>query len=344
VDQAKLRLYTSTETHTWIEKASDIAGLDRKAIRWIPVDSARRLRVEALTQAVAEDRRDGLTPFLIIGTAGSVGTGSIDPLTEMGEIARREGLWFHVDGAYGAPVAALPDAPEELRAMRFADSLAIDPHKWLYAPLEAGCALVRNPDDLSAAFSHQPSYYTFDEVAGENPVNFYELGPQNSRGFRALKVWLALRQVGRAGYVQMIGQDIALARRLYEAASAHERLDAVTLELSIATFAYVPSDLRERLGAQGWTSEPVTPGSAAKLPVTEQYLNDLNAEILSTLQERGDVFLSNAVVDGRFLLRACIVNFRTTNADVAAVPALVVAVGDELDAGMRPAELAAVST
>ena len=159
------------------------------------------------------------------------------------------GLWFHVDGAYGAPAALVPGAPADLAALGDADSVAVDPHKWLYAPLEAGCALVREPECLRAPFSHKPSYYHFHGLAEDPPVNFYEWGPQNSRGFRALKVWLAFRQVGRAGYTKLIADDIALARRMYEKASAHPELEALTCGLSIATFRYVPLDLPPSLSA-----------------------------------------------------------------------------------------------
>ncbi len=322
--QSKLRIYTSTETHTWIEKAVDIAGLSKEAIRWLPVDDGRRLRIDVLQKAIGTDRNDGLTPFFVIGTAGTTATGSIDPLAAISEIARREAIWFHVDGAYGAPVAALPESSDDLRALAAADSVSIDPHKWLYAPLEAGVALVRDPDAVTAAFAHHPSYYHFDSDEGEMRVNFYERGPQNSRGFRALKVWLALRQVGRVGYVEMIRQDIALARELYSAVQEHDHLEAMTCDLSIATFAYTPPDLRAEANSEG---------------AVREYLNELNTAILSALQDGGRVFLSNAVVGGRFALRACVVNFRTTSADVRAVPAIVVELGREQDAARRPAAL-----
>jgi aromatic-L-amino-acid/L-tryptophan decarboxylase len=324
----QLVLYTSKETHTWINKAADICGLGTSAIRWIPIDGKGRMRVDALWDAIARDHEAGAVPFLVIGTAGTTNTGAIDPLREVGVMAREAGLWFHVDGAYGAPVAALPDAPADLQAIAGADSVAVDPHKWLYAPLEAGCALVRDREALHRTFLQAPPpYYHFEESDQDPPVNYYEWGFQNSRGFRALKVWLALRQVGREGYVRMIRDDIALTRVLFDVAAAHPELEAVTCELSIATFAYVPPDLRGLLGDDARREQAV------------EYLNDLNSAILSRTQQEGRVYLSNAVVDGRFLLRACIVNFRTTHEDVVAVPEIVVAAGQELDRRMRPAEL-----
>jgi glutamate/tyrosine decarboxylase-like PLP-dependent enzyme len=324
----QLVLYTSKETHTWINKAADICGLGTNAIRWVAIDEKGRMRVDALREAIARDREAGATPFLVIGTAGTTNTGAIDPLPEIGAVAREARLWFHVDGAYGAPVAALPDAPEELRAMSRADSVAVDPHKWLYAPLEAGCALVRDREALHRTFLQTPPpYYHFEDNDQDPPINYYEWGLQNSRGFRALKVWLALRQVGREGYVRMIADDIALTRTLFDAAAAHAELEAVTCELSIATFAYVPLDLR---GLEA--------GDSRREKVVE-YLNELNSAILTKTQHDGGVYLSNAVVDGRFLLRACIVNFRTEREDVLAVPEIVAEAGRELDRKIRPAGL-----
>jgi glutamate/tyrosine decarboxylase-like PLP-dependent enzyme len=253
---------------------------------------------------------------MVIGTAGSVSTGAVDPIRELAEICRAQGLWLHVDGAYGAPAALLPDAPEDLRAIGLADSLAVDPHKWLYAPLEAGCALVREPRRLPEAFGYTPAYYQFDTEGDEPPINYYELGLQNSRGFRALKVWLGLRQAGREGYARMIGDDCRLAAALHRQVAAHPELEAATLGLSIVTFRFVPADLRGAGGA-------------------ESYLNALNERLLARLKTGGEVFVTNAVIDGRFLLRACIVNFRTTDADVAAVPELVAREGRRLDATLR---------
>ena len=304
----KFRIYASTETHTWIEKAIDIMGLAPDALRKIPIDEARRMRMDALTQSVADDRKTGFLPLAVIGTAGTVSTGSIDLLGEIGAFCRDQGIWFHVDGAYGAPAAALPEASEDLKALSVADSVAVDPHKWLYAPLEAGCSLIRDASHLRETFSHHPPYYHFGDAEGEPVFNFHEHGPQNSRGFRALKVWLAIRQVGRAGYVKMIQDDCNLARLMFDTVSANEYLEPVSCELSIATFAFVPPDL---------------PHDDKRT----DYLNELNTELLSELQQNGELYVSNAVVDGRFLLRACIVNFRTSAEDVRKAVEIVVRTG-----------------
>ena len=321
-----LRVYTSSETHTWIHKATDMFGLGTDAIRWIPVDEQLRMDTTALKNQIQEDIEAGDLPFLVIGTAGTVSTGAVDPLSEIAAICREYDLWFHVDGAYGAFAALLlhehhgVEVPADLQGISLADSVAVDPHKWLYAPLEAGCALVRNPEALRTTFSYHPPYYHFADQ-GEPTIDYHEYGPQNSRGFRALKVWLALRQVGREGYVEMIADDIQLAQELYRLVDVHPELQAFTQWLSITTFRYVPPDL--------------APGSEN----IEVYLNQLNAELLTRLQKSGEAFLSNAVVKGTFLLRACVVNFRTSLEDIEALPGIVMRIGKEVDAGMRPAAL-----
>jgi glutamate/tyrosine decarboxylase-like PLP-dependent enzyme len=311
-----LTAYTSAETHTWIQKAADLSGLGTDAVRWIPTDDQQRMDLGALERQIAADREAGLCPFLVVGTAGSVSTGAVDPLPALATLCRGQGLWFHVDGAYGGFAAAAADAPADLRGLSEADSVAVDPHKWLYAPLEAGCALVRDPARLEAAFSYHPPYYFF----GEEAQNFVDCGPQNSRGFRALKVWLQLRQAGRQGYAQMIGEDMALARALHEAVARTPELEALTLSLSIATFRFVPADLASR----------------AAEPEIAEYLDALNREVLARVEKSGEAFVSNAVLRGRFVLRACIVNFRTTEADVAALPAIVLRHAHAADAALRP--------
>jgi glutamate/tyrosine decarboxylase-like PLP-dependent enzyme len=309
---APLRVYATAETHTWLQKAADQFGLGTDTIRHIPTDRQQAMVAAALEAQIAADRRDGDLPFLVVATAGSVGTGAVDPLREIAAVCRRHDVWFHVDGAYGALAAGVPGAPDELAALGEADSVAVDPHKWLYVPLEAGCALVRRPGDLRQAFSYHPSYYHFDR----DITNYFEYGPQNSRGFRALKVWLALRQVGSAGYRQMIGDDIALSRHLHALVQEHPEFEALTQQLSINTFRYVPQELRPTLGA----------------PDTEARLQRLNEDLLARVERSGEAFLSNAVVDGRFALRACIVNFRTSAADVEALLPLLSRLGRGGDA------------
>ncbi len=318
-DGPPLAVYASAETHTWLHKAADISGLGTDAIRWVPTAADLRIDTTALRAMLAEDLAAGVAPMLVVGTAGSVSTGVVDPLAELGAICREHDTWFHVDGAYGAPAAAVAGTPDDLQALDLADSLAVDPHKWLYAPLEAGCVLTRDDAVLREAFSYHPAYYHFDDSGG---VNYVDLGPQNSRGFKALKVWLTLQQAGADGYRRMIADDIALARRLYDAAAAHPELDACSCSLSITTFRYVPLDCAAR----------------TREPGVGRYLDALNEALLERLQQGGDAFVSNAIVNGRYLLRACVVNINTGPGDVDAVPEIVVRIGRELHAsGAVPA-------
>jgi glutamate/tyrosine decarboxylase-like PLP-dependent enzyme len=310
-----LRCYCSAETHTWIQKAADISGLGTDAVRWIRCDSRQRLDLSALRTQVDQDRQAGDQPFLVVGTAGSVSTGAVDPLADIAAFCRDHGLWFHVDGAYGGFAANVPGAPADLRALEMADSVAVDPHKWLYAPVEAGCALVRNPMHLRNAFSYRPSYYNFDTEG----INYYDLGPQNSRGFRALKIWLAFQQAGRAGYLQTIGDDIALSQHAFAAFRRHPDFEAVTQNLSISTFRYVPGALRSSAGTED----------------TESLLNRLNQDLLSDIEKSGEAFLSNAIVEGKYLLRMCIVNFRTSLKDIESLPELIAESGARTFATMQ---------
>jgi glutamate/tyrosine decarboxylase-like PLP-dependent enzyme len=310
--QQQLRVYTSAETHTWVQKAADLFGLGTDSIRWIATDPDGRMDTAALRRAIEADKAAGDLPFIVVGTCGSVSTGAVDPLSAIAEIAREHGLWFHVDGAYGGFAAALPDAPPDTKGLALADSVAVDPHKWLYAPLEAGCALVRDPRALHDTFTFHPAYYHMEEYEEEPAINFHEWGPQNSRGFRALKVWLALKQVGREGYERLMSDDISLTRKMFDYVGREPELERFTCALSIATFRYVPPD--------------VAPGT----PEGEEYLNRLNAALVERLQTGGEAFVSNAVIEGKFALRACIVNFHTSEADVAALPATVVREGRAL--------------
>ena len=313
----RLRVYCSSETHTWMQKATDLAGLGTASIRWIATDEKLRMDVAVLRSQIEKDTAAGDVPCLVAGTAGSVSTGAIDPLPEIGALCREYGVWFHVDGAYGGFAAALPQAPDDLRGLCQADSVAVDPHKWLYAPLEAGCALVRDPELLRAAFAYHPPYYHFNERA----TNYVDYGPQNSRGFRALKVWLALRHVGAEGYRQMFADDIRLSQAMAQAIRGQEELELMTQDLSITTFRYVPLELRMNLHEEK----------------VEAYLDTLNREILDRLQTGGETFVSNAVVRGHYVLRACIVNFHTAQPDVEAVPRIAVRIGRTVDAQLRAA-------
>jgi len=312
VGATQFRVYCSAETHTWVQKAADIAGLGTNAVRWIAANDNLQISVPALRSQIETDIAAGDKPIMVIGAAGTVGTGAVDPLAELAALCREYNLWFHVDGAYGAMAAIVPNAPAEFAGLAQADSIAVDPHKWLYAPLEAGCALVRSRDKLRDAFAYHPPYYHFEVEA----INYYDLGPQNSRGFRALKVWLALQQAGRDGYREMISADIHLASELARLVRQIPELELLTNNLSITTFRFKPTDLAT--GNQ-----------------EEEYLNALNKDLLTRIQNSGEAYISNAIVHGKFALRACIVNFRTTSADIVALPPLVVKLGKQADAELR---------
>jgi glutamate/tyrosine decarboxylase-like PLP-dependent enzyme len=315
-DLRTLRLYASDETHTWIHKAVDMFGLSKNAVNWIKTDSEQKIDLTTLREQIEKDKKSGYHPFMVVGTAGSVSTGVVDPLPELSKICKELNLWFHVDGAYGAFAAALPDASSDIQGLTLADSVALDPHKWLYAPLEAGCALVRDKSILRDTFSYHPPYYKFDEVKGEPAISFVDYGPQNSRGFRALKVWLALGLAGRSGYIKMISDDIKLATHLFKIVEKTPDLEAFAHNLSITTFRYAPE----------------TPGKGEE--ERETYLNNLNTELLTQLQEGGEAFVSNAIINGKYVLRACIVNFRTDKKDIEALPEIILRLGRKVQEGL----------
>lgn len=302
--EEEMVFYCSKATHTWIEKAAVLFGHGTKAIRWIPTDADNRMNTAVLSQTIVEDLKTGKKPFLVVGNAGDVSTGVVDNLSAIATVCKTYDLWFHIDGAYGVPAAVIPKFKNLFDGIQDADSIALDPHKWLYAPLEVGCTLVKNPQHLVDTYSSHPVYYNFDNNEEEPSMNFYEYGFQNSRGFRALKVWLALQQVGKDGYIEMISEDIRLSQMLFEEANKHPELEAIKQNLSIATFRYVPKEKMD-----------------------EVYLNKLNETLLNRLQQGGAVFLSNAVIEDKYCLRACIVNFRTSEKDIQEVIDIVVREG-----------------
>ena len=303
--------YAPAATHTWLEKASDLSGVGRDAVRMLP-GKDELMSPTDLEQAVLRDKDNGLKPFLVVASGGTVSTGQVDDIGGIADVCEKHGLWLHVDGAYGAPAACLPEAPAGLKALARADSIAVDPHKWLYSPLEAGCVLTRDRQCLLDAFSYRPPYYHFGREDSEDWISFFEVGIQNSRAFRALKVWTVLRQLGRKGYVETIGQDVALARALAGFVEDEPELELKSCRLSIACFRYVPPGVTDT-----------------------EYLNRLNEAILSAVCNSGRAFVSNAVIDGEYLLRACIVNFRTGFSDVQELASLCASEGRRLDSEMR---------
>jgi len=304
-------IYTSEETHTWIHKAMDLFGFGTDAIHWISTNEKREMDVHVLQETIIQDKKDGFHPFLVIGTAGSVSLGVVDPLEKISEICRVHDLWFHVDGAYGGPAAGLENAPEHLKDLALADSVALDPHKWFYSALEVGCVLVKDARIMMETFSHHPDYYEFGMESQE--INYYEYGLQNSRGFRALKVWLSFQILGKKGFINLIEKDIQLSRLLVEKMSRYPTILPFMNNLSITTFSYVP------LHIQGSEEKHL------------EYLNELNKKILQDIQKSGEAFISNALVKGRYLLRTCLVNFRTKEADLDILLDLITKFGAEVE-------------
>lgn len=307
IDQ-ELTVYCSEGTHTWVQKACDLFGHGTNSIRWIPTDENQRVIASDLEARIKGDKEKGMKPFLVIGTAGTVSTGGIDPLDELADICDKYDLWFHVDGAYGAPAACVPELKDMFSGMERADSIALDPHKWLYAPIEAGCVLVRSPQHLLNAYSYRPPYYHFDEESG---INYYEYGFQNSRGFRALKVWLNLQKAGLKGYQEMILQDVRLAEKLAAIIREEPELELKSQNLSIVNFRFVPDP--EKYGK-----------------FNDEALNELNEKLMSQAQAGGKAYFTNAFINGQFLLRTCIVNFRTDSGDIRAVADIVLEKGRTL--------------
>ena len=306
-------VYCSKTTHTWIEKAVVLFGHGTKSLRWIPTDAHNKMDNEILLQTIEADLKHGKKPFMVVGTAGDVSTGVVDNLAGIAAICKTHDLWFHIDGAYGVPAAAIAALKELFNGMEAADSIALDPHKWLYAPLEAGCTLVKNPQHLIDTYSSHPTYYNFSAHEDEPSLNYYEYGLQNSRGFRALKVWMALQQIGKSGYIKLINEDISLSEFFFGEAGKHPELEAVTQNLSITTLRYVPS---------GYLND-------------EPYLNTLNEKLLNVLQQGGEVFLSNAVVFDKYCLRGCIVNFRTSKKDIEEIIEIIVREGRKLHKALQ---------
>ncbi len=295
-----LRVLATAETHTWLGKAVSFLGFEASAIRTIATERGGRMSLAALR---AEADVDPDAPTIVVANAGTTSTGAIDPIAELAVLCEERGYWLHVDGAYGAPAACVPDAPSDLAALGRASSVVLDPHKWLYTGIEAGCILVRDRRVLHDTFAHGSVYY--GEGADDLPPHYRDLGPQTTRGTRAVKVWMCLRRAGRAGYAKMIGDDIALARRLYERARETSRLEALTHNLSIVTFRYLPRD--------------------------EGRADAINTELVARLQAEGQFYPSKTTVDGRIAIRVCIVNFRTTADDVDALLSAVVALGATLE-------------
>jgi glutamate/tyrosine decarboxylase-like PLP-dependent enzyme len=315
VGHPPLVAYVSEEGHSCLDKSMELLGMGRNQLREIPVDSDYRIQVEALEAAIKADRAAGLQPLCLIGNAGTVNTGAVDPLDALAEIAVRHKLWFHVDGAYGAFAALVPEYRPLFVGIERADSLAVDPHKWLNIPFEAGCILVRDWTDLTDTFSLIPPYLRAATGDGLNLVN---CGFELTRTNRELKVWLALQQYGVEQYTQLIANHLDLTRHLAAWVEESEDFELMTEpSLSICCFRFVPPDLKQR------TEE------------VEAYLNKLNQAIEMALTEDGRALVSGTALKGKRVLRACIVNHRVTRTGVEETLALLREFGHKLDKQKR---------
>jgi aromatic-L-amino-acid/L-tryptophan decarboxylase len=303
----QMTLYCSAETHSCIQKAVEILGLGGDAVRKISVNERYEINVSELISAIEKDIADGYHPFCVVGTAGTVNTGAIDPLEELLEICQRYNLWFHVDGAYGALAKLDPDYAPALQALEHADSVAFDLHKWLYVPYEVGCTLIKNAEAHRNAFAITPNYLLQEKrglAGGLESINNY--GFELSRGFKALKIWMSLKEHGLAKYAAMIQQNNLQAAYLGQLVENEADLELLApVSLSIVCYRFVHPDLNE----------------------TE--LNALNREILIQLQENGIASPSSTLLEGRYAIRVCIVNQRTQKADLELLVQATLLIGNQ---------------
>jgi glutamate/tyrosine decarboxylase-like PLP-dependent enzyme len=295
----RLVVYMSEEGHGCIRKAVEMLGIGADWLRVIPVNERSEMRVDVLARTIDRDLQDGYRPIAVAASAGTVNTGAIDDLAAVARVCRDRGVWFHVDGAYGAAAVLSSRYRERLASLALADSVALDPHKWLYVPVEAGLVLVRDGAELRSAFSLVPPYLRTDGdprgVGG--PPWLSEFGFQQSRGFRALKVWMTLKYYGTSGYARAIDHDLALASYLADRVNTDAELELMApSSLSVVCFRVRPA------GVSG-----------------DERVNELNKTVLERLQLSGRAFLSSTVLNGRFVLRACVVNPLSAQRDVDAM-------------------------
>jgi glutamate/tyrosine decarboxylase-like PLP-dependent enzyme len=292
----RLRMYASSETHFSIAKAAALLGIRRENLRSVAVDERFRIRTDDLIAKITADLEAGYVPFCVVANAGAVNTGAVDSLMHIREIADRFELWMHVDGSYGAFAVLAESARKLFAGMEQADSIALDPHKWLYLPVDVGCVIYRDPEIARAAFAHEAEYTRmFGEEADEAFV-CWDYGPELSRRFRALKVWMLLKGVGLNRLSDSIESNLACARYLESMVRESDDFEmAAPVELSIFCFRHVPVQLRNR---------------------PPEAIDAFNERLLVALQRDGSSYLSNATLGARFALRGCVLNYRTTLRDM----------------------------
>jgi len=302
LDGARLRAYASQAVHGCIARAMDFAGFGSDALRLVPTDAMHRMDIAALGEAIAEDRKAGWLPFFVTGTVGAVDTGAIDDLEGLAELCRKEGLWCHIDGAFGALAIWSQELAPRLAGIEHADSIAFDFHKWGQVPYDAGFLLVRDGGKHRAAFASSAAYLRRETrgLAAGSPWPC-DLGPDLSRGFRALKTWFTLKTYGTDQLGRMIEQSCALARAAEAGIRATPELELLApAQLNIVCFRYLCEDA-----------------------------DRINAEIVADLHERGRVAPSTTTIAGKLAIRAAFVNHRTQLCDVEALVSEVLALGNE---------------
>jgi len=292
----RLRIYVSSETHFSIAKAAALLGIGRENVRQVAVDERFRIRVDDLVAKITADLEAGYVPFCVAANAGTVNTGAVDPLVEVRQIADRFQLWMHVDGSYGAFAVLAKSARKLFAGIQRADSIALDPHKWLYLPVDVGCVIYRAPEIARAAFAHEAEYTRIIGEEADEAFAFWDYGPELSRRFRALKVWMLLKGVGLDSLGEAIESNLVCARHLESMVRASDDFEmAAPVELSIFCFRHVPVQLRNE---------------------SSQTIDAFNERLLVALQRDGSSYLSNATLGGRFALRGCVLNYRTTLRDM----------------------------
>lgn len=288
----RMCVYVSEEGHFSVVKAAGMLGLGERNVRPVKTDDRLRMDLADLARLVDADLAAGYMPFCVVASAGTTATGAFDPLAELADFARRYNLWLHVDAAYGGFAALAPSARHFFAGMAEADSVTLDPHKWLYLPVGCGCVLYKDPATARAAFSHGADYTRTIGLERDEAFAFWDYGPELTRPFRALDLWLLLKYAGAKRLGQAIEENIACARYFEELVKGSEDFEMLApVELSIFCFRYMPKGLAGDLNA-------------------------LNERILVELQRGGSTYLSNATVRGRFALRGCVLNYRTTKADM----------------------------
>ena len=304
----RMTIYVSDQVHMSIPKAADVLGLGQKSVRVIPTNDQFCFDVSALNAAIETDLRNNLKPFCVVASAGTAASGAVDSLAEIADVARKNNLWLHVDGAYGAPAAMVTECRPLFAGLELADSVSLDPHKWLYTPVDCGCLLLRDAAAARKPFVAEGEYVKVHETAESESFAFWDYGIELSRRFRALKVWMTLRYYGARRIAEAIAEDMAMAKYMAEKVEADPEFELLApVQLSICCFRYVPASLRATLAAANSNGERNEQNSR---------LNRLNERIMHRVQRGGKAYLSNAMLRGKFALRACVINFRTTRADI----------------------------